>query len=69
MSEAPDRTKLPVPDPSFTVSLGKTTGDSEPSAYLGVKIPPANIQDYHLETAREFADKLASRLASAGEPH
>jgi hypothetical protein len=28
---------------------------------LGVKIPPANIQDYHLEAARKFADGLASR--------
>ncbi len=32
--------------------------------YLGVKIPPTNIQDYHLEAARTFADGLANRLAS-----
>ena len=32
--------------------------------YLGVKIPPTNIQDYHLEAARKFADGLADRLAS-----
>jgi menaquinone-dependent protoporphyrinogen IX oxidase len=37
--------------------------------YLGVKIPPTNIQDYHLEAARRFADGLANRLlAAAGEP-
>ena len=36
--------------------------------YLGVKIPPTNIQDYHLEAARTFADGLASRiLAGTGE--
>jgi menaquinone-dependent protoporphyrinogen IX oxidase len=32
--------------------------------YLGVKIPPTNIQDYHLKEARKFADRLASRLAA-----
>jgi hypothetical protein len=37
--------------------------------YLGVKIPPTNIQDYHLEEARKFADGLASRVAGAGLPH
>jgi hypothetical protein len=31
--------------------------------YLGIKIPPTNIQDYHLEEARKFADGLANRLA------
>lgn len=37
--------------------------------YLGVKIPPTNLQDYHLEEARKFADGLASRLlVNAGEP-
>jgi hypothetical protein len=30
--------------------------------YLGVKIPPTNIQDYHMEAARKFADGLANRL-------
>jgi hypothetical protein len=37
--------------------------------YLGVKIPPTGIQDYHLETARKFAGELASRVAGAGVPH
>jgi arylsulfatase len=37
--------------------------------YLGVKIPPTNLQDHHLEEARKFADGLASRLlVSVGEP-
>jgi len=30
--------------------------------YLGVKIPPTNIRDYHLEAARTFASGLADRL-------
>ena len=30
--------------------------------YLGVKIPPTNIQEYHLEAARKFADGLGDRL-------
>ena len=30
--------------------------------YLGVKIPPTNLQEHHLEEARKFADGLASRL-------
>jgi hypothetical protein len=29
--------------------------------YLGIKIPPTNIQDYHLREARKFADGLANR--------
>jgi menaquinone-dependent protoporphyrinogen IX oxidase len=33
-----------------------------PPRYLGVKIPPTNIQDYHLQAARTFADGLAERL-------
>ena len=37
--------------------------------YLGVKIPPTNLQEHHLEEARKFADGLANRLpASTGEP-
>jgi len=32
--------------------------------YLGVKIPPTNIQDYHLEQARAFAGRLADGLLS-----
>jgi len=30
--------------------------------YLGVKIPPTNLQEYHLEAARTFAKGLADRL-------
>jgi len=37
--------------------------------YPGVKIPPAGIQDYHLQTARKLAGELASRVAGAGVPH
>jgi menaquinone-dependent protoporphyrinogen IX oxidase len=36
--------------------------------YLGVPIPPTNIQDHHLKTARTFADGLADRLLSAPTP-
>jgi menaquinone-dependent protoporphyrinogen IX oxidase len=32
--------------------------------YLGVKIPPTNIQDYHLEQARAFGTQLAASLAT-----
>jgi hypothetical protein len=35
--------------------------------YLGIKIPPTNLQDHHLEEARKFADGLASRVTSARE--
>jgi flavodoxin len=37
--------------------------------YPGVKIPPAGIQDYHLQTARKLAGEPASRVAGAGVPH
>src|SRR5271163_4190496 len=30
--------------------------------YLGVKIPPSNLQPYHLEEARKFANRLVDRL-------
>jgi menaquinone-dependent protoporphyrinogen IX oxidase len=33
--------------------------------YLGVTIPPTNIQDYHLEQARQFGTQLATQLAPA----
>jgi multimeric flavodoxin WrbA len=33
--------------------------------YLGVKIPPTNLQDYHLEQARTFASAMADRLPGA----
>jgi len=32
--------------------------------YHGVKIPPTNLQDYHLEAARNFAEDLANRVCS-----
>ncbi len=34
--------------------------------YMGVKIPPTNIRDYHLEAARAFADGLADTLLGRG---
>jgi menaquinone-dependent protoporphyrinogen IX oxidase len=33
--------------------------------YLGVKIPPTNLQGYHLDEARAFAARLADRLTKA----
>jgi hypothetical protein len=33
--------------------------------YLGVKIPPTNLQEHHLAQARTFADELADRLPVA----
>ena len=33
--------------------------------YLGVKIPPTNLQEPQLEEARGFADALADRLPDA----
>jgi hypothetical protein len=35
--------------------------------YHGIKIPPTNIQDYHLDQARKFADTLADRLVDTDE--
>jgi len=35
-------------------------------SYLGVKIPPTNLQDHHLQEARKFADGLANSLAGTG---
>ena len=35
--------------------------------YLRVKLPPTDIQEYHLEAARKFADGLADRLAGTGK--
>jgi hypothetical protein len=32
--------------------------------YLGIKIPPTNLQEHHLQEARKFANGLANRLAS-----
>jgi hypothetical protein len=34
--------------------------------YLGMKIPPTNLQDYHLEQARAFAGRLADTLSPTG---
>jgi menaquinone-dependent protoporphyrinogen IX oxidase len=34
--------------------------------YLGVRIPPTNIQEYHLEAGRTFANELADRLGVDG---
>jgi hypothetical protein len=31
-------------------------------SYLGLKIPPTNLREYHLEAARTFANGLADRL-------
>lgn len=37
--------------------------------YLGLKIPPTNVRDYQLQTAREFGDRLANHLLGAeGKP-
>jgi hypothetical protein len=36
--------------------------------YLGVKIPPTNLQEHHLQEARTFADGLANRFANARDP-
>jgi len=36
--------------------------------YLGVKIPPTNLQEHHLAEARTFAGTLADRLTKAGTP-
>ena len=37
--------------------------------YLGVKIPPTNLQDHHLSEARDFANRLADTLVGAGQSH
>jgi hypothetical protein len=36
--------------------------------YLGVEIPPTNLQDYHLEAARTFANALADQIVSTHRP-
>jgi hypothetical protein len=51
------------------LSLLSYLGSGEYRArYLGVPIPPTNIRDYHLETARTFADGLADRLLAEAGP-
>jgi menaquinone-dependent protoporphyrinogen IX oxidase len=37
--------------------------------YLGLRIPPTNIREYHLHTARAFGDGLANRLLGADSKH
>jgi hypothetical protein len=37
--------------------------------YLGIKIPPTNLQASHRQAAREFADGMANRLLSTGDAH
>ena len=37
--------------------------------YLGLKIPPTNVRDYQLQTAREFGDRLANHLLGAEGKH
>ena len=34
--------------------------------YHGVKIPPTNLQQYHLDQARKFADDLGAQLVATG---
>ena len=36
-----------------------------PERYHGVKIPPTNLQEYHLKDARAFAEQVAGRLSEA----
>ena len=35
---------------------------STANGFLGVKIPPTNLQGYHLDEARAFAGHLADQL-------
>jgi hypothetical protein len=35
--------------------------------YLGIKIPPTNLQDYHLSEARTFAESVADRVTPMGK--
>jgi hypothetical protein len=36
--------------------------------YMGVKIPPTNLQEHHLQEARAFAGRLADGLSPSGAP-
>ncbi len=40
------------------------SGEYKPR-FLGVKIPPTNLQAYHLDEARAFAGRMADRLTGA----
>ena len=42
------------------------TGENR-ERYLGIRIPPTNIQQYHLEAARTFANGLADQLSDRKE--
>lgn len=37
--------------------------------YLGLKIPPTNLQSYHLDQATQFATGLANRLVDTASNH
>ena len=50
-----------MPFPSCRCSATWRSGEYR-QTYLGVKIPPTNIQDYHLDQARGFAGQLAQGL-------
>ncbi len=71
-AESPRRrpAKIAIADMVTERSLLSYLGSGEyRKRYLGVKIPPTNLQEHHLEEARKFADGLASRLlVSTGEP-
>ncbi len=55
-------------DPATLLSLLSYLGSGEYRARsFGVRIPPTNIQDYHLREARTFAGRLADELLSAEE--
>ena len=40
------------------------TGENQPR-YHGVKIPPTNLREHHLEEARQFAGRIADQLRGA----
>jgi hypothetical protein len=40
------------------------TGANQPR-YHGVKIPPTNLRDHHLEETRQFASRIADQLRGA----
>jgi len=43
------------------------TGENR-ATFHGVKIPPTNLLDYHLDQARQFAQRLCDGLVGAGSP-
>jgi flavodoxin len=49
------------------VSLISYLGSGEyRKKYIGLRIPPTNIRDYHLDTAKTFANSLADGLTTGG---